>query len=142
VRGNVVDVRFPRNLPALFNRLQAGDDGTVILEVQAHLSEDSARCIPLTPSHGLARGAPVSNTGSPLKVPVGKALLGRILNVLGETIDGGLVRRRAYADRGRARNLDRQVLARWDFLDAESSDHWRHLGLYQCLVLGKAGERP
>ncbi len=91
VRGNVVDVCFPRNLPALFNRLQAGDDGTVILEVQAHLSEDSARCIPLTPSRGLARGAPVIDTGSPLKVPVGKALLGRMLNVLGETIDGGPV---------------------------------------------------
>ncbi len=87
VRGSVVDVRFERRLPALRSKLLAGRDGAVVIEVAAHPSEDTVRGIALNLTQGLARGSTVIDTGAPLQVPVGRQLLGRALNVFGETID-------------------------------------------------------
>lgn len=88
VRGSVVDARFPPRLPELHSQLQAGDDGRIAIEVVTHLDVETVRGIALTPTQGLARGSPVIDTGRPLQVPVGERLLGRVFNVLGETIDG------------------------------------------------------
>lgn len=89
IRGSVVDVRFPGDLPAVNHALRAGEDGRVIIEVAAHQSPDTVRGIALTTTQGLSRGAPVIATGQPLRIPVGKRLLGRMLNVFGTAIDGG-----------------------------------------------------
>ncbi|MCK9607073.1 MAG: F0F1 ATP synthase subunit beta [Methylomonas sp.] len=89
IRGSVVDVFFPADLPAVNNALKAGDAGQVIIEVVAHQSPTQVRGIALNSTQGLSRGAPVVDTGRPLSVPVGKRLLGRMLNVFGEAIDGG-----------------------------------------------------
>lgn len=87
IRGSVVDVRFPNHLPGYLNRLDAGKDGSVIVEVIAHLNAEVVRGIALTPTSGLARGSPVTDLGRPLQVPVGRALLGRMFNVFGAPID-------------------------------------------------------
>jgi F-type H+-transporting ATPase subunit beta len=89
VQGNVVDARFEAGLPPLYQKLVARAPGAVVLEVANHLDARTARCIALTPTRGLARGAAVVDTGGPLEVPVGGSLLGRMLNVFGEVIDGG-----------------------------------------------------
>jgi F-type H+-transporting ATPase subunit beta len=89
VRENVVDVSFEHHLPGFLHRLEAGEDRRVVIEVVAHLSASAVRGIALTATSGLARGAPVLDTGHPLQVPVGMELLGRMLNVFGETIDHG-----------------------------------------------------
>jgi len=88
VRGNVVDVHFSSPLPARRHALQTSNKGTVVLEVQTHINTDTVRCIALTSTQGLARGTAVTDTGGPLDFPVGDELLGRMLNVSGETIDG------------------------------------------------------
>jgi F-type H+-transporting ATPase subunit beta len=89
VRGSVVDVCFPPPLPTRYRALRTGEQDQIVLEVHSLLDLERVRCIALTPTQGLARGTPVRDTGGPLKVPVGKALLGRMLNVFGETIDNG-----------------------------------------------------
>ncbi|MCF7979931.1 MAG: F0F1 ATP synthase subunit beta [Chromatiaceae bacterium] len=89
VRGSVVDVRFPPPLPTRFQALRAGAQDQVVLEVHSLLDRDRVRCIALTPTQQLARGMPVRDTGATLTVPVGKALLGRVLNVFGDSIDNG-----------------------------------------------------
>jgi F-type H+-transporting ATPase subunit beta len=89
VRGSVVDVHFPVELPPINNRLTAGDDGRIVIEVSVHLSADTVRGIALTPTQGLSRGAVVVDAGQSLEVPVGRHLLGRMFNVLGQTIDDG-----------------------------------------------------
>jgi F-type H+-transporting ATPase subunit beta len=89
VRGSVVDICFPNRLPPINTKLRAGDDAKVIIEVLTHLSTETVRGIALTSTRGMYRGAPVTNTGHPLSVPVGRQLLGRMLNVFGETIDRG-----------------------------------------------------
>lgn len=89
VRGNVVDVRFPGALPPRFGALHASGAQPIVLEVQSHVAADVVRCISLTPTRGLARGALVRDTGRMLEVPVGDALLGRMLNVFGAPIDNG-----------------------------------------------------
>ncbi len=88
IRGNIVDVEFRPPLPARHRQLCAGNGGAVILEVQTHLDTGRVRCIALTPTRGLGRGMPVEDTGHGLEIPVGEALLGRMLNVFGEAIDG------------------------------------------------------
>jgi F-type H+-transporting ATPase subunit beta len=87
VRGNVVDVRFRPPLPPRFGALRAGRGESVVLEVESHLDEETVRCIALTETRGLARGMAVTDTGAPLQVPVGAALLGRVLDVFGSPID-------------------------------------------------------
>jgi F-type H+/Na+-transporting ATPase subunit beta len=89
VRGSIVDVEFPADLPAVNNRLDAGPDGGSVLEVASHIDARTVRTIALTPTRGLARGDVVRDTGRTLDVPVGRALLGRMLNVFGDVIDGG-----------------------------------------------------
>lgn len=89
VRGNVVDVCFPAPLPARNNQLRTGIDDRVVLEVQTHLDTTTVRCIALNSTRRLARGMPVQDTGAALQMPVGEALLGRMLNVFGDAIDGG-----------------------------------------------------
>jgi F-type H+-transporting ATPase subunit beta len=70
-------------------RLEAGEQQRVVLEVVSHVDARTVRSIALTPTRGLARGDAVTNTGRTLDVPVGRALLGRMLNIFGEVIDGG-----------------------------------------------------
>jgi F-type H+/Na+-transporting ATPase subunit beta len=89
IRGSVVDASFPADLPPVGTRLEAGEQPRVVLEVVSHVDARTVRSIALTPTRGLARGDTVTNTGRMLDVPVGRALLGRMLNVFGEAIDGG-----------------------------------------------------
>jgi F-type H+-transporting ATPase subunit beta len=89
VRGSVVDAHFPKRLPPLLNVLKAGDAGNINIEVISHLDAKRIRGIALNSAQGLAQGSAVIDTGSPLKVPVGKRLMGRVFNVFGETIDRG-----------------------------------------------------
>ncbi len=86
VRGGVVDVRFDRALPHIHGKLTAADE-TVVMEVVSHPDAQTVRCVALTPTRGLQRGAAVANEGGPLQTPVGEQLLGRVLNALGQTID-------------------------------------------------------
>ena len=91
VRGGVVDVRFENGpLPAIHHALEAlWDQGLpLILEVEAELNEHTVRTVALQETQGLARHVAVRNTGAPLEVPVGDALLGRLINVLGRPGDG------------------------------------------------------
>ena len=87
VRGDVVDVRFAPPAPGRYQALRTGADGSIVLEVASHLAPDTVRCIALTPTRGLARGEAVTDTGGMLEVPVGRALLGRMLNLFGEPLD-------------------------------------------------------
>jgi len=87
VRGGVVDVRFDGQLPPIYSVLHAGAEGTIVIEVQAQLDAHSVRGIALTPTQGLARGMAVDDMGGPLKAPVGKAILSRMFDVFGNTID-------------------------------------------------------
>jgi F-type H+-transporting ATPase subunit beta len=89
VIGTVVDVEFPPDaLPALFNsvEIQLGDR-KIVLEVQDHLGNNWVRCLSLSPTDGLERGAEAVDTGSALKVPVGRATLGRLFDVMGTPLD-------------------------------------------------------
>ena len=88
VLGAVVDVQFPAELPSIMNALtlQIGEQ-KLVLEVAQHLGESSVRTIAMDVTEGLVRGQPVTNTGAPIAVPVGRGTLGRIINVIGEPID-------------------------------------------------------
>jgi len=87
VIGAVVDVKFPReHLPKVYEALKIEETG-VTLEVQQQLGDGVVRCIAMGASEGLKRGLGVKSTGEPIKVPVGKGTLGRIMDVLGEPID-------------------------------------------------------
>jgi len=85
--GPVVDVRFPAGeLPAIYNALKL-KDVHLTLEVQQHVGDNIVRCVAMGATDGLKRGLEVDDTGAAIKVPVGQATLGRIMNVLGEGID-------------------------------------------------------
>jgi len=87
VRGSVVDIRFEQRLPAIYTLLSTGMDGSILIEVLVQLDAYQVRGIALTPTQGLARGMMVEDTGGPLTTPVGKALLSRMFDVFGNTID-------------------------------------------------------
>jgi F-type H+/Na+-transporting ATPase subunit beta len=88
VTGAVVDVAFDGALPEILNALETDNNGNrLVLEVAQHLGENTVRCIAMDSSEGLVRGQPVKDTGSPITVPVGDETLGRIMNVIGESID-------------------------------------------------------
>jgi F-type H+/Na+-transporting ATPase subunit beta len=88
VIGAVVDVQFDGALPAILNALETTNNGKrLVLEVAQHLGENAVRTIAMDATEGLVRGAGVTDTGSPISVPVGDATLGRILNVIGEPVD-------------------------------------------------------
>ena len=89
VMGPVVDVRFNEGeLPLILNALTIPLKGeTLTVEVAQHIGDNTARCIAMASTDGLARGVEVTDTGAPISVPVGKETLGRIFNVLGEAVD-------------------------------------------------------
>ncbi len=95
VIGPVVDVEFaPGTIPPVLNALhikrlsaETGKAETLVVEVQQHLGEDRVRAIAIDTTDGLVRGMEVSDTGLPISVPVGPAVLGRLINVIGEPID-------------------------------------------------------
>jgi len=88
VIGAVVDVQFEDQLPAILNALETVNNGKrLVLEVAQHLGENTVRTIAMDATEGLVRGAPVTDLGMPISVPVGDATLGRILNVIGEPVD-------------------------------------------------------
>ncbi|PHR58121.1 MAG: F0F1 ATP synthase subunit beta [Arcobacter sp.] len=94
ITGPVVDVDFTETLPAINEALEVkysieGKDVRLVLEVAAHIGDGRVRTIAMDMSEGLVRGMEVVATGAPINVPVGDAVLGRIFNVIGETIDGG-----------------------------------------------------
>lgn len=89
--GVVVDVAFPEgDLPALYNavHIDRGEDGMLTLEVQQHLGDRMVRAVAMDTTDGLQRGEKVVDSGSPITIPVGPATLGRLINVVGEPIDG------------------------------------------------------
>jgi F-type H+-transporting ATPase subunit beta len=89
VIGTVVDVEFPPDeLPALFNALEiTTEEGKITLEVEEHVGNNWVRCLSLAPTDGLARGTEVVDTGVPIAVPVGRASLGRLFDVVGHPLD-------------------------------------------------------
>ncbi|KKS65218.1 F0F1 ATP synthase subunit beta [Candidatus Daviesbacteria bacterium RIFCSPLOWO2_01_FULL_43_38] len=102
--GAVVDVQFGKELPAIYNALEVHSlqfmvhskednnelqtsNSKLVLEVQQHLGDGLVRAVAMAPTDGLVRGMEVLDTGSPISVPVGEEVLGRLFSVLGETID-------------------------------------------------------
>ncbi len=94
--GPVLDVEFPEgHLPAIYNAVVVKEEASktgvaidVIAEVAQHLGENRVRCISMKPTDGMVRGMKALDTGAPISVPVGEETLGRILNVVGEPVDG------------------------------------------------------
>ncbi|HEX5380040.1 MAG TPA: F0F1 ATP synthase subunit beta, partial [Phenylobacterium sp.] len=90
VRGSVIDVRFGDGLlPAINEALQIDGNVAVVAEVQAYLDARTVRAVSMQSTEGLSRGVPVRATGGPITVPVGEAMLGRLIDVLGSPRDGG-----------------------------------------------------
>src|SRR4051795_11521202 len=102
IQGVVIEAVFPDELPEINSaiyvereaseddeRISGGSSSRLICEVQQHLGDDRVRAVAMDTTDGLARGMEVTDTGSPITVPVGDVTLGRIFNLLGETIDGG-----------------------------------------------------
>ncbi|MEW5853892.1 MAG: F0F1 ATP synthase subunit beta [Myxococcota bacterium] len=94
VMGPVVDVEFPPGaLPAIYTALRltnptiSKNENNLVIEVAQHLGENTCRCIAMDSTDGLTRGASVNSTNQPINMPVGKSVLGRILNVVGEPVD-------------------------------------------------------
>jgi len=87
VRSSVVDARFDGRLPALHEQLRAGPEGAIRIEVVSQLDERTVRGLALTRTQGLARGDRIETTGSPIRTPVGKGMLGRAFDVFGAPID-------------------------------------------------------
>ncbi len=91
VIGPVIDVEFePERLPELYNALVVEQPGVrLVAEVQQHIGRNQVRAVAMSSTDGIVRGMTAADTGQPITVPVGKAALGRILNVLGEPVDEG-----------------------------------------------------
>lgn len=90
VMGPVVDVAFEGNLPNIKDALEVTVDGKrLVMEVSQHIGSGCVRCIMLAASEGLCKDIEVTATGDAIKVPVGNRTLGRLFNVVGETIDDG-----------------------------------------------------
>ncbi len=88
VLGAIVDVKFDGDLPAILSALEVDNNGKrLILEVAQHTGESTVRCIAMDTTDGLVRGKEVSDTGHPIRMPVGPGTLGRIMNVIGEPVD-------------------------------------------------------
>jgi len=93
--GPVVDIEFgDDHLPAIYNAVHIQDDGAesgqpidVVAEVEQHLGENRVRCVAMEPTDGMIRGMKAEDTGEPIKMPVGAATLGRVLNVIGKPVD-------------------------------------------------------
>jgi F-type H+-transporting ATPase subunit beta len=92
--GPVLDVEFKDELPAIYTALEirektSAGDIFLVAEVQQHLGDNKVRAVAMDSTDGLARGMDVLDTGGPITVPVGEATLGRLFNLIGETVDGG-----------------------------------------------------
>ncbi len=100
VMGAVVDVKFEKTeaLPAILNALECEVGGRrLVLEVEQHLGENVVRTIAMDTTDGMSRGVKVYNTGKPITIPVGPELLGRIINVVGNEVDGrGKIKTKEY----------------------------------------------
>lgn len=88
VKGSIVDVSFVTDLPGINQMLLTGTEQHIVLEVAGHLTATDVRCIAFHSTEGLERGAPVVGFGGFISVPVGDAVLGRMMNVFGQAIDG------------------------------------------------------
>ena len=91
VIGPVIDVKFEKQLPDIYNALEVYNENgeKLVAEVHAHNGNNVVRAVAMSGTEGLRRGLEVIDTGKPIQVPVGRATLGRIFNVLGETVDDG-----------------------------------------------------
>jgi len=91
VIGPVIDVKFEKQLPDIYNALEVynENDEKLVAEVHAHNGNNVVRAVAMSGTEGLRRGLEVIDTGKPIQVPVGRSTLGRIFNVLGETVDDG-----------------------------------------------------
>src|SRR5512142_908628 len=95
VIGPVIDVEFePERLPELYTALRVDGEGAgepvhLTAEVQQHIGRNQVRAVAMSSTDGVVRGMAAVDTGGPITVPVGKVALGRILNVLGQPVDGG-----------------------------------------------------
>ncbi len=86
--GPVINVRFEDgNIPPIYNALTIEGKSNIVIEVLQHLGNNTVRCVSMSSTDGLKRGITVHDTGAPIMVPVGKEVLGRMFNVLGEPID-------------------------------------------------------
>src|SRR5438094_3393766 len=116
--GPVVDVEFgEKYLPPIYQALQITSDGfevpepiDVIAEVQQHLGERRVRAVSMLPTDGMVRGMKATDTGGPITVPVGKATLGRVMNVIGEPVDklGPILSQTRFPIHRHAPELDEQ----------------------------------
>jgi len=91
IKGGVIDADFGAgNLPKIYDALvvEVEDGEDVVLEVENHLGGGEVRCVAMGPTPGLRRGMKVTGTGAPIRVPVGEQVLGRVMNVLGQPVDG------------------------------------------------------
>ncbi len=91
ITGPVVDVRFPSpaDIPDIFNAVEVeAGSGRIVLEALQQLGNGEVRCISMSPTDGLSRGMAAVDTGKPISVPVGREMLGRMINVTGDPIDG------------------------------------------------------
>ena len=94
VVGPVVDVHFDLEgggeLPRIHEALEVTRPGgrTLVVEVQQHIGEDTVRCVAMDSTDGISRGVEARPTGKPIAMPVGAQIRGRVMNVVGETIDG------------------------------------------------------
>ena len=91
IQGVVIEAVFPDELPEIYSAITVdrGEGHVLVCEVQQHLGDDRVRAVAMDSTDGLARGVEVTDTGGPITVPVGDITLGRIFNLLGETIDEG-----------------------------------------------------
>lgn len=91
VIGPVIDVKFEKKLPNIYNALEVYKENgeKLVAEVHAHNGNNVVRAVAMSGTEGLRRGLEVVDTGNPIQVPVGRATLGRIFNVLGEAVDDG-----------------------------------------------------
>ena len=87
--GPVIDIKFEEgHMPELLNAIQIQNEGrTIMAEVAQHIGDDVVRCVALSSTDGLIRGMKALDTGAPITVPVGPEVLGRLFNVIGQTID-------------------------------------------------------
>jgi F-type H+-transporting ATPase subunit beta len=91
IKGGVIDAKFDvDNLPNIYDALvvEVDDGDDLVLEVENHLGGGEVRCVAMGPTPGLKRGMKVVGTGAPIRVPVGEQVLGRVMNVLGQPVDG------------------------------------------------------
>lgn len=88
IRGSIIDVVFEQELPFINNKLVTGEDNQIIMEVASYINDSTVSSIALTSTGGLSRGDAVTDTGEPIKVPVGEEILGKMFDVFGNTLNG------------------------------------------------------